>query len=342
MNSDKNSDNNNVLDPVSSEVDFSKEIKINADGTPVLSRCAVARLTGVNEGSIRKNLASIASSRNTSPALKTFNGQNFTGSAPLPDFLAFALITHYAYCAQHTTEAALKNATYLGGVRFREWCYKVTGHQLPNQEKQAHFTKEELIAKSLDNLQIFAEQGASLITQTNEIIAQFGQLIAQRDQLIEQRDDSISEQKILTQVIVEINEREKKLLDSEIEAQKRRAELRLLPHKQKELKQFLQKREYDVFNENIPLQHLALTFNYCLADTHRPLGRNRLYKIFRTEGICWEHNNEIDAEFYEKGYFKKDLIELPSGNISRMAFCTPLGWKWLDHRFQTDWAKYVI
>ncbi len=96
MNDRSNYDNNQPPEIAQLDMDFKKEISIDEDGIPVLSRRAVARLSGVNVSSIYKNLKSLADARSVSPALIAFNGQDFQGDAPLPDTLAFALITHYA------------------------------------------------------------------------------------------------------------------------------------------------------------------------------------------------------------------------------------------------------
>lgn len=364
MNNDPNFEDKNLPESAQPEMDFSKEIKINEVGLPVLSRRGVARLTGVNVTSIYKNLKSIADAQATSPALKPYNGHDFQGDAPLPDTLAFALITHYAYYAQRTTETARCHAALLGGAKFREWCYEKAGYKLSNNKGNAEPGLKDLIDKSLSNLEALTEKQNKLIEQSEQIISQHGQLINQSDRLISQSEklvnqqgeiigqqgELISQQKDINQVLIDLAQKEQKLLDSEIEAQARRSNIRVLPTPEtvqeevkegKEAKLFLSFRKYDVTEDNIPLQHLARTLHYSWKDTDLRVGRNRLYQLFRDEGIAWEHNNEIDEEFLDLGYFVKERIRLPKGYLTWMNFCTPAGWSWLDKRFKTDWAHLV-
>lgn len=110
-----------------------------------------------------------------------------------------------------------------------------------------------------------------------------------------------------------------------------------MPEKTK-LKKNVDRPIFNVENENIPLKYLADNLKYFWADTGLPFGRNSLYKPFRAKGIFLEHRNEIRPEFLTSGYFVKDSN--PNSH-TKITFCTPSGYSWLKHCFQTDWAAYV-
>ncbi|MGF1488148.1 MAG: hypothetical protein ACFBSE_13765 [Prochloraceae cyanobacterium] len=340
-----------LLDLVQADLDFKKEIEIDDEGLPVLSRRAVARLAGVNERSIRKNLISLAAAQNRSSALKPFIGQDFEGAAPLPDTLAYALIIHFAYCAQKTSEIAQFHAAVLGGSKFREWCYQVVGYDA-NKVNNSDTTVFDLVQRLVYNLE-------KLTINQNKIIEQSEILVSQHSELIAQQRAIIFEHQRVNNLVLEFGEKELYSIHNEIQARKRRSNIIVLPNlkdefhvvdsieniqsmpKKPELKKNVDRTVFNVETENIPLKYLANNLKYFWADTRLALGRNNLYRLFRVKGIFWEHRNEIRPEFFTRGYFVKDSN--PNSNVSntKITFCTPKGYSWLKHRFKTDWAAYV-
>jgi len=357
MNNNEQFDKDYLLDLVKADIDFKKEIKIDDEGLPVLSRRAVGRLTGVSDTAIRKNLFSLAANVNTSPALRPFMGQDFEGANLLPDFLVYSLITHFAYCAKKTTEIAQLHATVLGGSKFREWCYQVVGYEVKNEgnnkANNSSKTTSDLVQRLVYNLE-------KLTTNQNKIIEQSEVLVAQHRELIGQQRAIIFEHQRVNNLVIEFAEKDLFFINNEIEARKRRSNIIVLPSlkddgfepvdvvknigswpDKPEFKKNVDRTVFNVETENIPLKYLAFNLKYFWADTGHRFTSESLYKFLRKENILWKKKNKIRQNFLNRGYFVKGFDPDDSLAYNQIPFCTPWGYSWLKHRFETDWAKYV-
>ena len=82
---------------VSIPEEIKSEFSVTEDGKAFASRRATARLCGLKSNSpISSLLNNLADQKSLSDPLQPFTGQDFTSDQKLPDFLVFAIISHYA------------------------------------------------------------------------------------------------------------------------------------------------------------------------------------------------------------------------------------------------------
>ena len=106
---------------------ISKEFSIDDQGHGFVSRRGIARLSGVDESSVRKLLNLIAcAGQNLAKNLKPFAGQAFDGAEPIPDILAAAIIKYYS---RQGKEIAQDTDDALGAVGLRTVIQSTLGWQ---------------------------------------------------------------------------------------------------------------------------------------------------------------------------------------------------------------------
>jgi len=221
---------------------------------------------------------------------------------------------------------------------------------LREQLKQEIFTEhhansERLLNRLLNNFEQIIDSHKNLVQHQVTLLEQNNELMAEHQQMSQEIFSLLSSQQEILQLQSEGTE-ENLSLPPELEAQKRRSQMRLVStpstRKKREAVLFFPKKNYNVETDLIPLQYLAETFKLELYDTRLSLGRNRFYEILRLEGVMWPHNCEIDRDFFERGYFTINTVTMPSDRIRTIQFCTPRGWQWLNQKLRTDWKKYFV
>lgn len=126
--------------------DFRKEFSIDGKGRVSASRKAIARLAGVSPNAIRKLLTRITEGNQIeSRHLASFTGKGF-GEGNLPDILAAAIISYYAYEAgRYCTEKAKDVAFAFQAIGFRTWVQQELGWK--SSKGQSHGTQFRLEGK---------------------------------------------------------------------------------------------------------------------------------------------------------------------------------------------------
>lgn len=118
----------NELSHIPSE--FRKEFTIDSKGRVTASRRAIARLAGVENSSVSRLLSKLSGgdSQKDSRYLASFTGQSFDPDAQIPDLLAAAIISYYAYEAgRYCTEQAKDVAFTFQAIGFRSWVQQELG-----------------------------------------------------------------------------------------------------------------------------------------------------------------------------------------------------------------------
>jgi hypothetical protein len=130
------------------QVNWQKEIRVNKDGTSYFSIRAVARLAGVDQSQLTKNLKSGEGSLPVKMAehliSKGFEGEGFSncGRTGVPDRTAAAIIRYYAmYAGSYCTNTARQSLEAMSELGIRTFAHKLTGWSAADNSIAAYLEK---------------------------------------------------------------------------------------------------------------------------------------------------------------------------------------------------------
>lgn len=122
-------------------IELSKEFKTDEDGKGFVSRRGLARMCGKSLSVVQRLLEKIESCSDpvTLPkTLQSLTGQSFKGDPLLPDYVAAAIIQHFAILGSQT---ALENLLLFSAIGLRALIQQSTGYKAPVKRK---LTAEEV------------------------------------------------------------------------------------------------------------------------------------------------------------------------------------------------------